>query len=72
MKFYIACAICFALGFFACALFSNTKTAKLKARLQSAEKIIGLAIKVIGDLGLWDTIELDELSKAIDKHEEGG
>jgi len=39
------------------------------ARLRAGDEVVTEAIKVIGDLGLWDDPQFNELSKLIDKYE---
>ena len=39
------------------------------ARLRAGDEVVTEAIKVIGDLGLWDDPQFNKLSKLIDKYE---
>ena len=68
--YVILALVCFGLGALAVGLRASARIARAEARLLSADKIISLAVKVIGYLGLWDDHEFDELREAIDKHEE--
>lgn len=68
--YVVLALVCFALGALAVGFRASARIAKAEARLLSADNIVGLAIKAICYLGLWDDHELDELREEINKYEE--